>query len=618
MLSVHNGTTEKNSAKKAARRENRWVFPVVLLLSALICSLGAALIYKLYAPEEYSEAEVDEYVKNIYGDSWKLQKKTALSSEKGAGTRYLYAGGEGGSFSVFVISVPVYENGQATGRWKKALSDNYFSTVIEKNMDALKKLEEKTEKDPDLCLEIEKTGEDSGIYGATYTFRMYLEEIDGFSKAADIVGKMDELFSFSCKKGTSPYDKMRMDVPSIQIYMKPEKSGPAADVITSTAPIVQEGETEKIPNLTTDWSAVGERDKYRISTISFTDASSASRLKSEDVFIRIENDYVDLAKTTGSTFYAASSELREKYPAPVLTLINVGSYDISKNVDLKEADGEELTDSEEDDDEAAGEDEDDAAEEPDSEEDDNKKAGGQDDASEEDDDKKAADQDDDAEEDDDEAAGQDEDDAAEEPDSEEDDGKKAADKDDTAEQKASEKADGEETDGKEDDDEEAEDEDSDDKKDGSGASESKKQFTYQFIYHRGTGTYWLAGLDPCEDFDENPFGDYARRGAFARLVEYLGGTYSCEDWNASWKIGDTRWTASAETQNTGKSPYTYKKIDLFRNGNHEKLDEVPEVFEGIGAVPSGRPYSIRDLIRMFDVRITINQKEMTAVMFRDF
>ena len=37
-----------------------------------------------------------------------------------------------------------------------------------------------------------------------------------------------------------------------------------------------------------------------------------------------------------------------------------------------------------------------------------------------------------------------------------------------------------------------------------------------------------------------------------------------------------------------------------------------------GAVPSGRPYSIRDLIRMFDVRVTINQKDMTAVMFRDF
>jgi hypothetical protein len=35
-------------------------------------------------------------------------------------------------------------------------------------------------------------------------------------------------------------------------------------------------------------------------------------------------------------------------------------------------------------------------------------------------------------------------------------------------------------------------------------------------------------------------------------------------------------------------------------------------------VPSGRPFSIRDLIRMLDVRITINQKKMTAVMFRDF
>ena len=54
------------------------------------------------------------------------------------------------------------------------------------------------------------------------------------------------------------------------------------------------------------------------------------------------------------------------------------------------------------------------------------------------------------------------------------------------------------------------------------------------------------------------------------------------------------------------------------DGNRTPLDPVPAVFEGTGAVPSGRPYSIRDLIRMFDVRVTINQKDMTAVMFRDF
>ena len=65
-------------------------------------------------------------------------------------------------------------------------------------------------------------------------------------------------------------------------------------------------------------------------------------------------------------------------------------------------------------------------------------------------------------------------------------------------------------------------------------------------------------------------------------------------------------------------PYAHDGLTLTCNGNFTFLDPVPEVFEGTGAVPSGRPYSIHDLIRMLDVRITINQKEMTAVMFRDF
>ena len=50
-------------------------------------------------------------------------------------------------------------------------------------------------------------------------------------------------------------------------------------------------------------------------------------------------------------------------------------------------------------------------------------------------------------------------------------------------------------------------------------------------------------------------------------------------------------------------------------GAKEKLQDL---FAGTGALPSGRPYSIRDLIRMLDVRITINQRDMTAVMFRNF
>ncbi len=57
-----------------------------------------------------------------------------------------------------------------------------------------------------------------------------------------------------------------------------------------------------------------------------------------------------------------------------------------------------------------------------------------------------------------------------------------------------------------------------------GTDKARKQFTYQLYYHRRTGTYWMTGLDPFEDYEGNPFGEYPRRGAFAQLVRYLGGT----------------------------------------------------------------------------------------------
>ena len=149
-------------------------------------------------------------------------------------------------------------------------------------------------------------------------------------------------------------------------------------------------------------------------------------------------------------------------------------------------------------------------------------------------------------------------------------------------------------------------------------AQGNSTYTYQFIYHRKTGTYWMTGLDPCEDFDENPFGQYPRRGAFGKLVKWLGGSFTADAWSGIWRIGSTQWQALVQTKKMPGQPYAHDGLTLTCNGNLTFLDTVPEVFEGTGAVPSGRPYSIHDLIRMLDVRITINQKEMTAVMFRDF
>lgn len=477
---------EKKSAKKRARQEKQWVFPVVLLFCVLFALAGIVFALLRYGPRGFSDEEVDAYVHSIYGPSWSLQKKSGSRNPwnlqfpweqgKDAVASYLYAGGEGGSFTVFTLAEHDMEDGVSTGRYHRALYNNYFSTVIENSRDAIRDLADRAldEDGPELVLEAQ--GNTSGAYGAHYVFRLYLTERDQLGAAADLTAQLDSLLAFTGGKGEEPWTQMRAQTPCVHVYLKPEKAGVAADAVSAAA---SKGTSPAEAALRTDWRSQDVRDNYRISTIRLTDKTSAGRLTTAGVFTRLENDYVDAGKTTGRQYYAVPDRLRDKYPAPVLTLVNAGGHDLP------------------------------------------------------------------------------------------------------------------------------------------AADDTEGGYSYQLLYHRRTGTYWMTGLDPCEDFDDNPAGTYARRGAFADLVYYLGGSYTHGEWACSWRIGDTRWSAALQTQKTARSPYAFQSMQLVRDDSITPLDAVPDVFAATGATLSGRPYSIRDLIRMLDVRITINQKNMTAVMFRD-
>lgn len=455
-----------------------WIFPVVLLLCALVGLAGAAAIYHVYYPVKFSDQEIDAYVKSIYGDSWSLKRKKEVDGEQGGMNTYLYESGEG-SFSVFSVSDALQEEGVSSGLNRRALYDNYFSTVIENRMEEIEKLAKETHDDYGPELSVEVTGEPSGAFGAGYDFHLYLENTRQLSAAATLLEEMDRLLSFSCAKGVEPWSRMRAATPFVHVYMRPNRGiTGGADAVTAAAKKGTAPDAADALSVPEDWRDPKVRDGYEISRISFTDLSSSSRLTSGALFTRMENDFADAARTFGKEHYTISGELAEKYPAPVLTLVNVGGHDLT--------------------------------------------------------------------------------------------------------------------------------------------AKGERAYTYQFVYHRRTGTYWMTGLDPCEDFDGNPYGEYPQRGAFANLVSCLGGSFYADDWTGSWRIGTKQWDAALQTRKTNEAPYSYRSLRLTCDGNLTLLDKVPEVFEGTGAVPSGRPYSIRDLIRMLDVRITINQKTMTAVMFRDF
>ena len=158
MLSVKPETTEDAFAEKRARRRKPFAFPVLLLFSVLFLVHGAALVFLLFFPFRYSDREVDEYVHSIYGDNWSLSEKTASFDREGGSAQYVYEDQNGNSFSVFSFSNRILKNGIPTGRYRKALTDNYFSTVIAEHLDELKKLGKKARKKSGPVLEIEETG----------------------------------------------------------------------------------------------------------------------------------------------------------------------------------------------------------------------------------------------------------------------------------------------------------------------------------------------------------------------------------------------------------------------------------------------------------------------------
>ena len=117
---------------------------------------------------------------------------------------------------LFFLSPTILKNGIPTGRYRKALTDNYFSTVIAEHLDELKKLGKKPEEVRPRSgnrrdrpgLEIDKTGSDmetektgpglkmemrdrgkTGKPGKRvrkqYIFRLYLEDRDSFAKATN-------------------------------------------------------------------------------------------------------------------------------------------------------------------------------------------------------------------------------------------------------------------------------------------------------------------------------------------------------------------------------------------------------------------------------------------------
>ena len=133
---------------------------------------------------------------------------------------------------------------------------------------------------------------------------------------------------------------------------------------------------------------------------------------------------------------------------------------------------------------------------------------------------------------------------------------------------------------------------------------------FYLFYDRGTEIYWMTDLDLCQDYDGFPY-EYEGRGKFAALVDYLGGLYSCDGLKAQWRMNGMTWDAKLDLEKTDLSPYTFSSVNISCNGMWQKLSTPPSGTDN--GTPSGRWYSIEDLIRMLDIEVTISQENQTAI-----
>ena len=106
-------------------------FKVILLFSSIIfIFLGSFLfIYKQdlsNIPEYYTDEEIDEYVKAVYGEDCKFIRKDEEHE-------YIYEDGRGIQFPVSAISDEVFLGISWMGRtvYRKAVFDNYWEAVVE-------------------------------------------------------------------------------------------------------------------------------------------------------------------------------------------------------------------------------------------------------------------------------------------------------------------------------------------------------------------------------------------------------------------------------------------------------------------------------------------------------
>ena len=129
---------------------------------------------------------------------------------------------------------------------------------------------------------------------------------------------------------------------------------------------------------------------------------------------------------------------------------------------------------------------------------------------------------------------------------------------------------------------------------------------YKLEYDIKTKNYWIYDLDPCQDSSNLSY-NYSPKGKFKRLVELLGGTYKSRDYTATYQLNDSTY----EIRLIVDEYDYYKNIIITKNNKYVALSN-PE--NKNNNTISGRAYTKKDLEKMLDIKIIINENSGQATI----
>lgn len=268
---------------------------LLLVLSFLVCFNLSGCSTE---PDYYSEAEVKQYVKDVFGGDYKLVDKLTDNSEKNLSYEYVFKNSRGDSFSVFTSTSQDSIDASPLPFYSKNISDNYIDTVIKKHTEKITETCEKY----NIAVEFNQNQFNNHYLGIEFYLQSYIQ----LEKAAQLIAEVDKLLSFEFD-----YSKTETVNTYISLYGFP-------------ANIYIKPDAGDVNNL---------KSYLKVSGISFS-SSKFSRLSAEKVYETIECDFADTVKKdiarNNAVRFTIPDELLSKYPAPDLYVSVINGRTISE------------------------------------------------------------------------------------------------------------------------------------------------------------------------------------------------------------------------------------------------------------------------------------------------